>query len=329
MNKICFVKTGKNSQIFEKIYFNYNLEYHDIVSIYGFIPYNNKKYSTFSELLFNKMDLITEKIYSELSDSLKHEYTKVNDKYFKVKPVIFISYSHLNDLRILPWFKEYTIIINPQDFENYKFRNSIIDPYFRLISDENFKYGCINFNRKYNHNILVLDTETSYIPKYMNHVIPNYTQMENFENSRLLSLSWIIVDDKFNKLKSANYLIKDKSFKNSEEAFKVNHIDDNVRNENGLLFKDVYKEFIKDLESVSFVMCHGSDFDYNIILFECLKHYLDDSIFKNNYLLNTKQNLYKHGENIGLCNIVNGNKNKAHNSLYDSELCLELFKMRL
>lgn len=323
----CFVKTNENANEFDKFYFNTNLKCHHMISVFGFIPYG-KQFEKFSNMIYNKFDLINNYMYSKLPETLKDEYTRVGLKYFKFKPMIFVNDTNLNQLRKSKTFDEYSIITN---FDDHNFEN--VHKYFELICDENYKYGCNNFNYEYNSNdkIMILDTETTNVPIYENGKIPNYTCMKNFENSRLISISWIIADNSYNVSSSFNYLIKDTSIKNSKIAYDINKIDDDYRNQHGETFENVYKSLIKSLNDVKFVVCHGSDFDYNIILFECLKHNLDTNIFNNVYLLNTKQNLIKRekkDEIVGLCDLVNGNKSKAHDALYDCELCLKLFKMR-
>ena len=221
---------------------------------------------------------------------------------------------------------------------NYKFEERLVHPKeLRLESyDEN------EIRRSFGNDIsrippkdqkyLIFDTETNGLPTMLNYKCVPYNYEHGWDNCRMLSIGWLVVDNKFNVLNQEYHLIRDETIFNSIHTQKINKILDSDRNENGLLFGEVIDKFFRDLDECEYIVSHGSDFDFNLLIHECILHDVKYDIFKDKIVLNTKQNLWKENHKLGLSDIVKVSEQidlEAHHALYDCYLCLELLKIRL
>lgn len=222
----------------------------------------------------------------------------------------------------------------------------------KLISIENMFFNA-ELNHDLNGNILVFDTETNGVPEKQNFRCIKYDYIDNdikkielnnseqqikeyekpYQHARMLSIGWIILDRKtLNILNSSYYLIKDSKIKNSIHAQQVNKISDEDREKNGSTFIEIYSDLKKDLNKCGYIVCHGSDFDINVLCNEIQEHDLSFDILKDKCICNTKQNLFRQfNEHLSdIVNLKSDDKNiYPHNALYDSKLCAELFKIRI
>lgn len=188
-----------------------------------------------------------------------------------------------------------------------------------------------------NPKYFIFDTETNGLPLKERYRCCSYENNEAWKHCRILSIAWLIVDSKFKVLKSFNSLISDNTYKNSVGAQSINKIKDEDREEFGLCFSEIMTYLNNDILECDYIVSHGSDFDFNLLISECIKREINTDIFKNKIVLNTKQNLWKINHKQCLSdlvqlNIVNNDDMKylkPHDALYDSYLCLELLKIRL
>ena len=222
---------------------------------------------------------------------------------------------------------------------NFKFDERLVHPKeLRIESyDENYyryssNQGHISKIPIRNPKYLIFDTETNGLPKMIDYKCIRYDDEHGWDNCRMLSIGWLVVDSDFKVLNQNHYLIKDNTIFNSIHTQKINKITDSERNENGILFHDMINKFYKDLDECEYIVSHGTDFDFNLLIKECMLHDINLDIFKSKIVLNTKQNLWKENYKLGLSDIVKTDEKmdlEPHNALYDCYLCLELLKIRL
>lgn len=183
----------------------------------------------------------------------------------------------------------------------------------------------------------IFDTETNGLPLKERYRCCSYENNEAWKHCRILSIAWIITDSNFKVLKTFSSLVMDNTYKNSISAQCINKIKDEDREELGLCFSEIMTYLNNDIMDCNYIVSHGSDFDFNLLISECIKREINTDIFKNKIILNTKQNLWKTNYKQGLSDLVqidiNTDENvknlKPHDALYDSYLCLELLKIRL
>lgn len=181
-----------------------------------------------------------------------------------------------------------------------------------------------------NQNYLIFDTETNGIPKMDNYKCVRYDHETGWDNCRMLSIAWLVVDNRFNVINQEYYLIKDDSIFNTVYAQKINNITDGYRNENGILYNDMIDKFFRDVDNCTYIVSHGTDFDFNLLIKECQLHDINYSVLNDKTILNTKQNLWKPNHKMKLSDLIKIESDlEPHNALHDCYLCLELLKIRL
>lgn len=116
-------------------------------------------------------------------------------------------------------------------------------------------------------NYMVLDTETTGLPRMINgdYYPPSETQYYAF--SRLVELGYIIYDAQHKEIKRESLLIKPDGF--NVEAAHIHGIAHEYARDNGIAIADVFKIFSTDLDTVSSIVAHNVQFDLHILLAEC------------------------------------------------------------
>jgi DNA polymerase III epsilon subunit-like protein len=183
----------------------------------------------------------------------------------------------------------------------------------------------------------IFDTETTGLPLKNNYRCCSYEDIHGWVYCRMISIGWLIVDSEFKILKSFSTLIKDNSFENTISAQCINHISNEDREQHGIHFSEMMSYLNQDISDCDYIVSHGTDFDFNLLISECIKREISTDSLKNKIVLNTKQNLWKENYKQNLADIVSLDLTqneeiqnlKPHDALYDSYLCLELLKIRL
>lgn len=118
---------------------------------------------------------------------------------------------------------------------------------------------------------LFFDTETSGLPNNFN------APSSNTKNwPRLVQLSWIVTDDKGNKLKECNYIIRPEGFRIPMEATRIHGISNQTAILKGVNIKKVLNEFMEDAGNSSLLIGHNLSFDKKIVGAELIRMgYLD------------------------------------------------------
>ena len=118
---------------------------------------------------------------------------------------------------------------------------------------------------------LFFDTETSGLPNNFN------APSSNTKNwPRLVQLSWIVTDDKGNKLKECNYIIRPEGFTIPMEATRIHGISNQTAILKGVNIKKVLNEFMEDAGNSSLLIGHNLSFDKKIVGAELIRMgYLD------------------------------------------------------
>lgn len=232
-------------------------------------------------------------------------------------------------------------IVNEFDVK-YIFRDNIdITPQLRLeCRDDNYfrlHHNSVRPQVKKRCKYFIFDTETNGLPDKLKYRCVPYTDEHGWRNCRMLSIAWLVVDENLNVINSYYTLIKNENIENRVTAQLINKIEDKYRNETGIYFNDMMTKLFEDVEDCSYIVSHGTDFDFNLLISECIRYEVNPLPLKDKIVLNTKQNLWKENYKLGLSDIVSVDINKypeietleAHNALYDCYLCLELLKIRL
>ena len=89
-----------------------------------------------------------------------------------------------------------------------------------------------------------------------------------------------------------------------------------MREEDGRTFKSIAEYFNNDIKDfdIKYIVSHGSDVNFNLLLIEYLRHDLDINVFKDKVIINTKQFMWKKSlderlDSIDCCKVlIDGNK---------------------
>lgn len=194
---------------------------------------------------------------------------------------------------------------------------------------------------------IVFDTETSGLPDSKGFgKFYDYSELEHYNNSRLVELAYIVVDDTNIEVARIERLVIPSGF--IVENSHIHGITNAMALECGLPLHDVLKEFEGYTEGATSLIAHNINFDISIILSEAYRcgmssliekikgmEYIDTMILGHNAILktipeNTKvylnfikypklSELYKFIFNRPVC--------QKHRALADVELCLECYKI--
>jgi DNA polymerase III epsilon subunit-like protein len=232
-----------------------------------------------------------------------------------------------------------------------------------------FNKQSINFPNYGTATFLIFDTETTGLPKKtpmgtFHH--PYYFDM--YDSARLIQLSWVMCELDLSShipriLYHEDYYIRNDEVIN--KAYWVNKIKDSTRSFDGLHINEILQIFLKDVNSVNFIVCHGCDFDLGIVASEMFRLKYDQNIInilldkfhictklrrtaeekrmplarQVNINVSSKYQLYSameieeiedNDENDEELYVIGNRKPlETHNSLYDAYLTFELFKRKI
>lgn len=148
--------------------------------------------------------------------------------------------------------------------EKYFTNKTITDKEF-LNNITNIKQSIMlneNENKNEINKIMILDTETTGLPK-QRPFNPNNTSA--YDNARMIELGYIIYNTKGDIIKKYNNLINHNIKINN--SF-IHGITSDICSKKGLIIDDVLDTFYQDLKECDVLVCHNVDFDKNILLNE-------------------------------------------------------------
>jgi DNA polymerase III epsilon subunit-like protein len=118
-------------------------------------------------------------------------------------------------------------------------------------------------------NYLILDTETTGLIIKNNNKIPNFKDLDNYNNSRLIQLSYQIIDYNFNIILKRNFYINNNITINNSN---IHGITNEFIINNGLNFNDIINIFYNDLKISNIIIAHNINFDINILKSELYRY---------------------------------------------------------
>lgn len=153
-------------------------------------------------------------------------------------------------------------------------------------SNYSFNYG----------NAILFHISVNGLPQLVNYKAPNYLNKQSYKNINILKIDYIILNSKnLEIIKRKSFYVRNYNIHNTVQFEVNNKINDDYRNENGISFLEI-AEFINNdiLENkVKYIISHGTDVNYNLLLIEYERNMLNLDIFKNIIIVNTKQYLWK------------------------------------
>ena len=179
---------------------------------------------------------------------------------------------------------------------------------------------------------IVLDVETTGLPKNYN-ASPILFKLW----PHIVQFSWIVCND--DKTEEKSFIIKPNDYVIPEESTKIHNISNKDAIQNGVSLQTVLDIFIKDCNTVNYIVAHNATFDTNVILAACYKKkYNVDFLKDKNKICTMKSSTplcklpgkygYKYPKLEELFfYLFNENPNTMlHNSLEDAKLTLKCYK---
>ena len=126
---------------------------------------------------------------------------------------------------------------------------------------------------------LIFDTETTGLPITKSYgLFPDYRELNFYNPSRIVQISYIITDSELNKLEESDTIIKADNFKIKNSSF--HGITDLISETKGIPFVEFANSFYNSLDHVNVIIGHNIDFDINVLLSELFRYGLHDCIKK-------------------------------------------------
>ena len=130
---------------------------------------------------------------------------------------------------------------------------------------------------------LIFDTETTGLPIFNKtglYRFPSYRHLNKYNTSRIVSISWIIANEKHEKVKHAYHIIRPLDFviDNNSKAVEIHGITSEIAVEKGISWHVMYDEFIKDLVQCHTIVAHNIQFDISVMLSEMHRYNMDFGI---------------------------------------------------
>lgn len=120
----------------------------------------------------------------------------------------------------------------------------------------------------------VFDTETSGLPIRSKKRKLNYANLNNYENARIVSISYLILDNNNNIVEKNTYYIKPDNFEVSKKSQEIHGLTPEYLNDNGININELFlklNELFKNY-NIDEIISHNIDFDINILKSELFRY---------------------------------------------------------
>jgi len=114
--------------------------------------------------------------------------------------------------------------------------------------------------------IMILDTETTGIPKKINGYFDLYKNLKSYENSRLIELAYVIIAT--DNAKEYQTLVLSEGLKITDESTLIHGITEDMCIKDGKPLSTVLDTLYEDINSVDIIIGHNVEFDVSILLSE-------------------------------------------------------------
>jgi len=163
---------------------------------------------------------------------------------------------------------------NIENIENIISTNSIL--LNKILMEQNKEFDKLknDLNLMMNDDlIMVIDTETTGLPKMQNYnVFFPYKQLDKYDTSRLVQMSWAIYNSKGEYLVLQDYIVNPNDFIIPNYAIKIHGISNTIAYQKGIEINDIFNILKKNIMNVKYFVAHNVNFDKNIILSELYRN---------------------------------------------------------
>ncbi len=182
----------------------------------------------------------------------------------------------------------------------------------------------------------IFDTETSGLPKFTEkRGYYDTRDLEKYDTSRIVSISWLILNQDLKQIEKKTFMIKPKDFVISQESINIHGITNEHAQEKGIDIRFVLSDIADKLKSVSTIVGHNVNFDVHILKSECYRYGYDSVANlidkKRNYCTMEKGKellMLKRYPKLSVLyeTLFDDEMVNAHDAEYDTYYCCECFK---
>jgi DNA polymerase III epsilon subunit-like protein len=181
----------------------------------------------------------------------------------------------------------------------------------------------------------VFDTETSGLPQCQGWRFPYYKDLAKYDTARIVSISWVILNEDFEEIDKQTHLIKPEGFIIPESSIAIHGITNERAHAEGMNIGEFFGILEKALVKAKCLVAHNINFDDNVLKSECFRYgqrHIVDYLYKM-----TKKCTMQMGKEI-LCLPKNPKLSElyetlygepmqnAHDAEYDTFYCCQCFK---
>ena len=187
----------------------------------------------------------------------------------------------------------------------------------------------------------VFDLETTGLPKRVRYQKLDYKYLPSFEDSRIVSISWILMyDTELEKniiLEKKLFYVKPDNFTISKKSIEIHKLTPEFLDENGVPIDIVVEELIRTFNEyeITQMISHNTDFDMNVLMSELFRYnyfpFLEKVEKVDVYctMLNSQKKMNvskwpKLGEAYNF--FYNKEITNGHQAEYDTLYCYEIYK---
>ena len=120
----------------------------------------------------------------------------------------------------------------------------------------------------------VYDTETSGLPTKEKGKPYDHENSEHFDSARLVSISWLLLNETNNVVERKTYFIKPDNFEVSQESINIHGLSVSFLIENGVEIHEMFSHLNGILEkyNITHLIAHNIKFDINILKSELYRY---------------------------------------------------------
>ena len=146
------------------------------------------------------------------------------------------------------------------------------EPKNNLINDK-------PFNKSTSYKYMVLDTETTGLPKMKKAGYSPYTELDKYDSARVVQISWLVMDAEGKIEDISDHVIKINNLENTYGT-SMHGISDVISEAIGIEFDMVCDKFMNDLDRIDCIVGHNIDFDIHVLKSELFRSYKENIIKK-------------------------------------------------
>lgn len=119
---------------------------------------------------------------------------------------------------------------------------------------------------------LIINIATSGLPVKNGANYYDPSNLDAYENSRIVQIVWGVYDDEKKEIAKSNYIIIPDNFNINKDASKIHGITNEKAAKDGYNINFVFDQLANDVQECEYIISHNVEFDYNILMSELYRY---------------------------------------------------------